>query len=82
MEASAPGRNEPPLPGRFRWSEGELVVGSVLRSWTSAKEDRGDAYLARSWFEVRLEDGGTAVVYFDRKAKAAQPRWWLYTIST
>jgi hypothetical protein len=70
------------LPGRFRWSEGELVIAQVLRSWTSTKEDRSEAYLARYWFEVRLKDGGTAVVYFDRKAKGKQPRWWLYTTST
>ena len=45
------------------------MIAQVLRSWTSTKEDRSEAYLARYWFEVRLEDGGTAVVYFDRKAK-------------
>ncbi|MBV9103204.1 MAG: cytoplasmic protein [Candidatus Eremiobacteraeota bacterium] len=73
---------EPPLPRRFRWREREIVIATVKRTWRSNKVDRGDAYLARHWFEIATTDGETAVIYFDRKARRGAPRWWLYTISS
>jgi len=72
---------EPPLPASFRWRGESLVVERVLRTWRSTKIDRGDAYLARHWFEVSLSEGRVAVVYFDRKTLRAAPRWWLFTIA-
>ena len=72
---------EPLVPRRFRWREEEVVVRTVVRTWRSTKTDRGDAYLARHWYEVETEDGRTAVVYFDRKARRGASLWWLYTIS-
>lgn len=73
-------RGEPPLPASFDWAGETLRVGGVTRTWRSTTTDRGDAYLARHWFEVRLDDGRTAVVYFDRHARRGRPRWWLYTL--
>ena len=81
VEGGAFGRGEAPLPQRFRWRDAEIVVAAVVRSWRSTKTDRGDAYLARFWFELTTVDGRTAVVYFDRKARRTEPRWWLYSIS-
>jgi hypothetical protein len=81
VESAALSTGEPPLPERFRWRGEELAVRRVVRTWRSTKIDRGDAYLARHWFEVETGDGRTAVVYFDRKARPGTARWWLYTIS-
>ncbi|HTV73286.1 MAG TPA: DUF6504 family protein [Candidatus Acidoferrales bacterium] len=74
-------RGEPALPPEFRWRDEHLVVAAVLRVWRSTKLDRGDAYLARHWFEIRTDDGRKAVIYFDRQARGGKHRWWLYTIS-
>ncbi len=56
-------------------------MARVVRMWRTTKIDRGDAYLARFWFEVETDDGRCAVVYFDRKARRTAPHWWLYTMS-
>jgi hypothetical protein len=80
VDSPALGQGEPPLPRRFRWRDSDIVVADVVRAWRSTKTDRGDAYLARHWFEFRTSDGKTAVVYFDRKARRAAARWWLYTL--
>jgi hypothetical protein len=74
-------RGEPPLPKEFGWHDERLVVRDVVRTWRSTHTDRGDVYLARHWYELGLEDGRTAVIYFDRKSRRDQARWWLYTIS-
>lgn len=72
---------EPPLPARFRWSDRDIVVKAVLRTWRSTKTDRGDVYLKRHWFEIETEDGERAEVYFDRGARRGAARWWLYTFA-
>jgi len=71
---------EPSLPPSFDWDGDELVVRELLKTWRSLKDDRGDTYLKRHWFEFDTTDGRVAVVYFDRGARRGQPRWWLYTI--
>jgi hypothetical protein len=71
---------EPPVPVAFLWGERELVVCAVLRSWQSAKADRGDVYLKRHWFELQLAGGGRIEVYYDREARRGSARWWLYAI--
>jgi len=81
LQTPALEHNEPPLPASFVFARETLAVGSVVRAWRSTNTDRGDTYLARHWFELRLTDGRLAVVYFDRKAKPRQPRWWLYTLA-
>ena len=71
---------EPSLPASFRWHDETLSIQDTIRTWRSTKEDRGDIYLAKHWFEVWLSDGRRAVVYFDRQGKRGAARWWLYTI--
>lgn len=70
----------PPVPAAFTCSEGEFEVVAVLRSWRSTKNDRGDTYLKRHWFELRTAAGSTIEVYYDREARKGSPHWWLYTI--
>jgi hypothetical protein len=81
IDSGALSRGEPALPRRFGWHDESLLVAEVRRTWRSTTTDRGDTYLARHWFEIALEDGRVAVVYFDRKARGGQARWWLYTIA-
>ncbi|MBV8726262.1 MAG: cytoplasmic protein [Candidatus Eremiobacteraeota bacterium] len=75
-------RGEPALPTAFQWNEERLNIQTLLRTWRSTKTDRGDVYLARHWFEVQLDDGRRAMIYFERQARGNAPRWWLYTIET
>jgi hypothetical protein len=81
VETGAFTRGEPPLPSRFAWRDEDLIVAGVLRTWRSTNIDRGDTYLARHWYELRLGDGRLAVVYFDRKARRGAANWWLYTLA-
>ena len=80
LDSPALSSGEPPLPRRFTWRREELVVREVLRTWRSTVTDRGDVYLARHWYELELEGGRHAVLYFDRKSRT-KSRWFLYTIS-
>ena len=73
-------RGEPALPTAFVWDEETLTIRTLLRTWRSTKTDRGDVYLARHWFEIELDDGRLATIYFERQARRTAPRWWLYTI--
>ena len=79
-DAAGPSFGEPALPGSFRWRDEVLHVAVVRRTWRSTKDDRGDTYLKRHWYEVDLGDARRAVIYFDRAAKRREARWWLYTI--
>ena len=82
IESGALSRGEPPLPRAFHWRREQLVVREVLRTWRSTKNDRGDTYLERHWYEIALEDGRVAVIYFDRAARRGRPQWWLYSVTS
>jgi len=71
---------EPSLPPAFTWRGRALAIAAVRRAWRGFKEDRGDTYLKRHYFEIDLTDGAVAVVYFERQAKRRAPRWFLYTL--
>jgi Family of unknown function (DUF6504) len=79
-QAKEGGHLEPQLPQQFRWRDDVIDVQALIKTWRSTKEDRGDMYLKRHWFEFASSDGRHVVVYFDRSAKRGHPRWWLYTI--
>lgn len=80
FDAGTMSLGEPSLPSSFDWDGEVLPVGDVRKVWRTLKEDRGDNYVKRHWFEFETSDERVAVVYFDRGAKRGQPRWWLYTI--
>jgi Family of unknown function (DUF6504) len=75
-------RGEPALPPEFAWGEERLSIRALRRTWRTTKVDRGDTYVKRHYFECEMEDGRIAVVYFERQARRAEPRWHLYTIET
>jgi phosphoribosylglycinamide formyltransferase-1 len=72
---------EPPIPKAFSWEGRTLQIASVLRTWRTTKNDRGDNYLKRHWFELLTTDGHTIEVYYDREARRGSSRWWLYAIT-
>jgi hypothetical protein len=80
MESAALSQGEPPLPSAFLWNDTWLRIEAIVKTWRSIKTDRGDDYLAKHWYNVRLDGDRDAVIYFDRKARPGRPRWWLYTI--
>ena len=80
FDADTMSHGEPSLPPAFEWNGEEIVVRDVRKAWRTLKDDRGDMYVKRHWFEFTTGDGRVAVVYFDRGARRGQPRWWLYTI--
>jgi hypothetical protein len=80
FETSSMLRGEPSLPPEFTWRDETLTVGALRRTWRGLKEDRGDTYLKRHYFEFETGDGRVAVVYFERHARRGQPRWFLFTI--
>lgn len=81
FDASPLGRGEPALPAAFAWRGERLPVERILRQWRSTKDDRGDTYLKRHWYEFETTAGRRAVVYFERHARRNEARWWLYTIA-
>ncbi len=81
FDTEAMTRGEPSLPPAFTWRGERVAVGNVRRTWRSTKVDRGDAYLARHWFEFETPEGRVAVVYFDRQARRGAARWTLYSLS-
>jgi hypothetical protein len=66
---------------RFSLGLGRLAGRRSLATRRSTKNDRGDDYLAKHWYEFRTSGDRRAVVYFDRKARTGRPRWWLYSIT-
>jgi len=80
QDVAALSHGEPSLPRAFVWGDERIGVATIRKTWRSTKEDRGDAYLKRHWFEFETSDGRIAVVYFDRGARKGAPRWWLYTL--
>jgi hypothetical protein len=79
-DVSTLSRGEPSLPPAFRFGNERIEVHAVRRNWRSTRDDRGDAYVKKHWFEFETNDGRVAVVYFDRGARKATNRWWLYSV--
>lgn len=82
LDTDALAQGEPSLPRAFTWDHDRIEVGTVRKTWRSTKDDRGDTYVKKHWFEFDTTDGRIAVVYFDRGARKGAPRWWLYTLSS
>lgn len=80
FDPAVPARGEPGLPRAFAWGSERLAVGAMVRTWRTYKDDRGDTYVDRLWFEFTTPDGRCAVVYFDKHARRAAERWRLYTL--
>jgi Family of unknown function (DUF6504) len=81
LDVATLAQGEPSLPAAFTYGGERLEVRALRNRWRSSKDDRGDTYVKKHWFEFEAADGRIAVVYFDRSARKGAPRWWLYTLS-
>ncbi len=81
FDGAATGPGEPALPTAFAWRDEILTIAAVTGTRRGLKDDRGESYLKKHYYEVELTDGRTATFYMDRQAKPGRPRWWLYTMS-
>ena len=81
-DSAALSHGEPSLPAAFAYDGERIEVRELRKAWRSSKDDRGDTYVKKHWFEFETSDGRIAVVYFDRGARKGAPRWWLYTLSS
>ncbi len=82
FDADSMGRAEPGFPQAFNWRDEVLTPAKVVRQWKTTKEDRGDNYVKRHYYEVALTDGRIATIYFDRGARRNAPRWYLFKIES
>jgi len=76
---------EPGLPREFRWRDGSIEIGAVLRSWHDTGDCRngsGEQYVRKHWYEVITRSNEVMKIYFDRQPRggAKAPRWWLFSV--
>lgn len=75
------GRGEPGVPEQLTWRGRQTQVAECVRTWRKfGPEPTGELYLRRHYFELRMSDGGTWIVYCLRqagRAGAAARRWYL-----
>ena len=84
FDTTAMSRGEAGVPREFTWRGKPYVVEGLLASWKGTGTDRGEVYLRRHWFRVRVTSGEEMTIYCDRQAKnTSKPkqRWWIYTIA-
>ncbi len=80
---------EPGLPRAFKWRDDVFQVAEVVEQWKFSSREgsaaRGELYLRRHYYRLRMSDGMLWTVYFLRQALRPgrhQPRWFLYTIDS
>jgi hypothetical protein len=82
-DAQAMGRGEPGLPPGFVWRDREYRVVERVEEGKSHSPDRGELYVRRHTYTLRMDDGTTWEVYFLRQppkrgARAGSgARWFL-----
>ncbi len=86
LSAAALSRGEPSLPDAFAWRGVERQIVEVLEQTKDFKEDRGDVYVRRHIWRLRMDDGAIWNVYFTRQPlrpgranRPSAPRWFLKT---
>ena len=86
FDTSAMGRGEPGLPSGFTWRGKSYEIIEELSVWkeSSRESSRPDAdlYLRRHCYKLRMSDGSTWSIYFERQApRSGNPkqRWFMYT---
>ena len=64
-------RGEPGLPQGFAWRDEERRIEEVLSTGKAATPDRGEMYIRRHTYRLRMDDGEIWNVYFLRQAPKA-----------
>ncbi len=87
IDTSAMSRGEPGLPEAFEWRGEVYHVTARLEQWKATAHEggaeKGNVYLRRHYYRLRMSDGNTWTVYFVRqtpKSGSVKSRWFLYTI--
>jgi Domain of unknown function (DUF6504) len=81
-------RGEPGLPPGFRWRDREYLVVERLNAGKTTGVDRGEVYVRRHTFTLKMDDGSRWEIYFLRQAartkqgRGSGPRWFLKSTST
>jgi hypothetical protein len=85
FDAARSAIGEPALPMAFRWREQTLRMQRVELAWKAsvpeASPTRGERYLRRHYYRLRMEDGSAWTIYFLRHTpRSGNPRlrWFLY----
>ncbi len=85
FDTGAMARGGPGLPLAFQWRRRRLVIREIPGTWrdsASCTHGSGERYLARHGFVCRLESGGIARIYFERRpGRGGGRRWWLLELS-
>ncbi len=80
-------RGEPGLPPGFVWRDAEYRVVERLDEGKTHSPDRGEMYVRRHTWRLRMDDGSTWEVYFLRQPPKrgartrTAARWFLKTRS-
>ncbi len=89
FDVTAMARGEPGLPTAFRWRDETYSVIETVRQWKHSEREsggvRGELYLRRHYYSLRMSDNSIWVVYFIRqpaKSGASTSRWFLYSVES
>lgn len=87
FDADRMGQGEPGLPAAFVWRDEQFAVVERLSSWKHSQREggkpRGERYLRRHYYKLRMNDDSIWTVYFIRQTPGSgnpKVRWFLYTI--
>ncbi len=80
MDPARVARGEPDAPRAFSWRGARYEAVHVIRTWRTYKTDRGERYVDRHWFELRLRAGETARIYCLRRPRSTE-RWFLFSLA-
>ena len=87
FDTSRMGRGEPGLPSGFTWRGDSFEITEELSAWKEPSREgaraQGDLYLRRHCYKLRMSDGSTWTIYFERQTpRSGNPkqRWFLYTV--
>ena len=87
FDAAAMATGAPGLPRGFRWRAQVHTIAGIIESWKESSREgghaRGELYLRRHCWRLKMSDGASWVVYCLRQARcgaAAKRRWILLEI--
>ena len=87
FDAPAMARGEPGLPSGFQLRGVSYNVIQRIEQWKHSERKsgraRGELYLRRHFFKLRMSDGSIWTVYFVRQpltSGSVTDRWFLYTV--
>ena len=87
FDAPAMARGEPGLPSGFQLRDVSYNIVQRIEQWKHSEREsgraRGELYLRRHYYKLRMSDESVWTVYFTRQplsSGSVKDRWFLYTI--